>query len=945
MLKKICFILIVLFIPFMAAAQQQYRLSGTVTDIVTGKAVELVAIQLPELNKWTTSDRNGEFSFKDLPGGEYTIQASCLGYAIYERRVVIARNVTGYKLMLDQLNLSLDEITVVASENTSLSSSSRIESTALEHVQASSLSDIMQLVPGQITLNPDMSRTNQITIRDINDYKQNPNPASAMGTAIIVDGSPVINDANLQVANTAGGGIAQEYSTAGQGIDLRQIPTDNIESIEVIRGIPSVEYGELTSGAVLVKTKAGGTPWNAKLKADLNIKQIAMSKGFLLPGHNRGAMNVDMDYTHAYDDPRKPSKSYRRATGQLGYSNTLFRESTPLSVNAKISWYNTFDNQKNDPDMLKEERVQEKEQSFNFKLYGKWRVNKTWLSNISYNFSGDFTKQTYEEYKLTTIASSVVSTSTEAGESVGVILPSSYYGLLNIDGRPYNYFGTVKAGLSRRYGKTDNNLMLGAEWRTSGNKGDGKTYDVTRPPSSVSSTRPRAFKDVPENRQLSFFIEDKVKFPIGKTSLETQAGLRYTNMLPKGIFSTDGFRILEPRLNLTYNLVERQRKDFVKDLAFRFGYGKTSKTPSMIFLYPDRKYNDEISFNYYPDLVVITTQVNDGTNPDLKPMTNNKFEAGIDLNIGGVKIMVTGFFEHIKNGFAYEKYFSSFTYRTWDALEGTGKSPYFENGEIYYTEDNQTKQLAYSNYTEFEDYQCPVNNYEVRKKGIEYVIDLGKIEQLYSSLNISGAYYHITKLDNVIPYYEKINVSYQGGNFPYYPAYPGKRGSLDQRLNTKFDMITHIPKLRMITSVSTQVIWFNKSKNYWGDSKGIQAYSLGDDNEKLYGQFEGVDKIYVDPIGFYDLDMNYYAWQDNYSFESPYSFMVRSLDSDYFMNDKTPLSWQVNLKLTKEIGKRATLAFFANNVFNHMPIFKDWTGYVQRLNQKAYFGAELKFTL
>ncbi|MGV8095895.1 MAG: TonB-dependent receptor domain-containing protein [Mangrovibacterium sp.] len=947
MLKKTSFIiLIVLMIPFMAAAQQQYQLSGTVTDNVTGETVELVAIQILELNKWTASDKTGAFSFKDLPGGEYTLQASCLGYAFYEKRIVIARNITGYKLMLDQLNLSLDEITVVASENTSLSSSSRIESTALEHVQASSLSDVMQLVPGQLTFNPDMSRTNQITIRDINDYERNPNPNNAMGTAIIIDGSPVINDANLQAANTAGGGVGQGYSTAGQGVDLRQIPTENIESVEVIRGIPSAQYGELTTGAVLVKTKAGKSPWNVKLKADPNIRQTALSKGFLLPGKNSGAVNMDMDYTHSYDDPRKPASSYRRVTGQLGYSNTLFRESTPLSINAKVSYYNTFDNQKNDPDMLYEEKIQEKEQSLSFKLYGTWQVNKSWLSNIEYNFSGDFEKQSHNDYRLrSSLSSSIVSTTTEAGESVGIILPSSYYSSLKIDGRPYNYFGTVKASLAKRYGKTVNKLMVGAEWRTSGNNGDGRIYDVTRPPSSAVSTRPRAFKDIPESRQLAFFIEDKVKFPVGKTSVETQAGLRYTNMLPKGIFSTDGFRMLEPRVNFTYHVIERKRKDLVKDLALRFGYGRTSKAPSMIYLYPDKKYNDEISFNYYPDLMVMSTQVIDPSNPDLEPMTNDKFEAGVDLNVGGVKIMLTAFSEHIKNGFGYETYYTPFTYKLWNSLTGTGKEPYYQNGEIYYTENNQTKQLTYSSQTVFGFSECPVNLYETEKKGIEYVIDLGKFEALQSGLNISGAYYHITRLENAVPFYERINVSYLGERFPYVPGYPGNKGSLNQRFNTKFDIITHIPKLRMITSISTQIIWLNKERYYWEDNNGPLAYSLGENNEKLYGQFEGVDKIYVDPVGYYDLEMNYHVWQDNYSFEAPYSFMVRTYDSDYFDNRSNPVVWQVNLKLTKEIGNRATLAFFANNIFNHMPLYKDWTHYYIRLNQKAYFGAELKITL
>ena len=50
-----------------------------------------------------------------------------------------------------------------------MSSSSKIESSALDHVQPNSLADVMQLVPGQVILNPNLARTNQIAIRDYND--------------------------------------------------------------------------------------------------------------------------------------------------------------------------------------------------------------------------------------------------------------------------------------------------------------------------------------------------------------------------------------------------------------------------------------------------------------------------------------------------------------------------------------------------------------------------------------------------------------------------------------------------------------------------------------------------------------------------------------------------------------------------------------------------------
>lgn len=951
-MEKKLIVLACLLFPMILMAQSRYRFEGKVTESKSKEIVELVAIQIKELNRWTTSDMNGNFSFKDIPKGSYTLQASCLGFEQYEWPITIERDIAGFKLMMKQSSLGLEEVVVTAKENTSLSSSSKIESTALDHVQPTGLADVMQLVPGQITLNPDMSKTNQITIRDINSFQGNsndqPDHNSALGTAIIVDGTPMSNDANMQTLNTAGGGTAQGYSTAGQGIDLRQMSTDQIESVEVIRGIPSVEHGNLTTGAVLVKTKAGKTKLFLKFKADPMIKQIAISKGFMLPGENKGAVNVDFDYTNAYDDMRVPTSNYERLTGQLGYSNTFFRSSTPLSINLKVTYYSTIDDEKNDPDMLKEEIYQSKEQSAGFKLYGNWSIKKPWLSGIEYNFSGDFEKQDYYEYKITSGGVTPTPTSLVAGESVGTILPSSYFSELTIDGRPYNYFGTIKANITGRYGSIDNKLMAGIEWRTSGNNGDGRIYDMTRPPTGASSTRPRAFSDVPASRNLSLFIEDKISIPIGTTKINAQAGVRYNNLLPKGLFSTDGYMNLEPRVNVTYDIISKKKHLPLNDLSIRFGYGKTSKNPGMIHLYPDKAYRDQISFNYYPDLIVITTQIFDNTsNPDLKPITNTKFEAGVDFNLLGVKVMLTGFKEDIINGFDWYSNFYTYEYRKWNELAGAGKNPVFENGNVNYTESGITKTLSYKTDRFFESYRSPVNNYNVNKKGIEYILDFGRIKSIRSSLLIDGAYYHISKIDNVIPYSERKNIIYQGERYPYLPVYAGNDGSLKQRLNSNIRINTHIPKLRMVTSITGMLVILNKSLETWRDENGRDlAYALGANNEKLYGDYSTDGLVYVDPIGFRDMDGVYHPWQDNYSFESPYHFLVKQYRSYNYTTVNDPFTWQINLKLTKEIGDRAKLSFFANNIFNHRPLrMNSRSRYYERMNQSAYFGAELKFTL
>jgi hypothetical protein len=430
--------------------------------------------------------------------------------------------------------------------------------------------------------------------------------------------------------------------------------------------------------------------------------------------------------------------------------------------------------------------------------------------------------------------------------------------------------------------------------------------------------------------------------------LKAQAGVRYNNLLPKGLFSTKGFMSVEPRLNLTYDIFQRKSENLISDLSLRFGFGQTSKTPSMIYLYPDKAYHDEIGFNYYPDLLVITTKIIEGvTNPDLKPITNTKLEAGVDFSLFGVKFLLTGFKEKIKNGFSWENQYYVMDYKLWNPLAGAGKTPTYSNGEIFYRENGQTLRLPYSIAQEYTSYNVPKNSYNIDKQGIEYVVNFGRIKPLRSTFSVDGAYYHIKKIAQVLPYGEIKQISYLGQRFPYLPIYPGGDGNVLQRLNSNFQVITHIPALRMITSVSTQVIWFDKAISYWADENGDPRYfSKGANNEKNYGVTEGVDKLFVDPMGYYDKAMVFHPWQDNMTYASPYTFMVKEYKSNEYNLVNLPVTFYINLKLTKEIGERAKLAFFVNNIFNSRPLFKNPnTDYYLRRNQTAYFGAEFKFIL
>ena len=327
-------LLMFLMLPFSAFSQQKVTLSGQILCSKTKESVIFAAINLKEIERWTTTDEHGYFEFRDVKPATYTIQISCLGYQLHSASVTVTPGKDNQLLItLIPSTFDMQEVNILAKKNSDIASTTDIGNAAIEHVQPTSLGDIMQLLPGNIAENPDLSKPQQISIREIGTDNN-----SASGTAIIVDGAPLSNDANLQtLSSTRMANNSDKFNTVvGGGFDLRQISTDNIESVEVIKGIPSVVYGNLTSGAVIVKTKAGRTPLELKLKSDPQIKQAAITKGFKLK-QDHGFLNFDFDYLQSYSDLTSKYKGYNRATGDISYSQVFLKEAKiPLSFNASV---------------------------------------------------------------------------------------------------------------------------------------------------------------------------------------------------------------------------------------------------------------------------------------------------------------------------------------------------------------------------------------------------------------------------------------------------------------------------------------------------------------------------------------------------------------------------------------------------------------------------------
>lgn len=923
------------------AQTQKFVLTGTILDTETNETLPSVVINIKELNLWTTSDGKGNFEFKNLNPGNYTLIVSCLGYESYSLTIKVDRDIERYKLKLKATSLALSEVTVTAKEGRQMNSSSEIGKTALDHLQSTSLSDVMQLLPGSVTSNPNLTAINKISIRDISGN----DATNALGTAIIVDGAKLSNDANLQ-SNSSTSAFS---TTSGTGIDARQVPVDNVESVEVIRGVASAEYGDMTSGAVIVRTRAGKSPLEIRFKTDPEIKQVSVGKGFSL-GESNGFLNIDGEYAYALNDVRTPSKSFNRLTAQVGYSNIFNRDGRQFSFNVKLNGLIARDGYEKDPDQSIEEIFEAEEQQIKLNLYGNWMVNNSWLTNIAYSFSGSYGRQYNREKEWETPGRVPSISALESGEYVVNLLPYEYFSDMEIEGKPVYLNGKISANVANNYNSLFNKFMLGVEWTSKGNEGKGRTFDEQFIPSQ--HMRPRSFKDIPYVHEYTIFAEDKVSVPIGKGSLELSAGVRLTNIEAEGV---DYDMAVDPRFNARLLFLNKpHNRQGWQQIAFRGGWGILSKMPGLSYLYPEDSYTDKSSFSYNDEannysFAVMTTQVDKTNNPDLKLPKSTNMEIGLDLKFLGITANIVYFNEKLKNGFSSTGAARPYYYKEFKSVTESGKTMTWRDGEILV--DN--KEVGYTIRETFSTYQRPGNGITMDKWGLEYSFDFGKITPISTSIIVNGAYFYNKKINN------ELYAAYRTGSLGSLKDYPfvcyyagsssssGSNGTKSQRFNTDIRLVTHLPKLRLVVTLSGQCIWIDKTQRLAEYNGRDIRYYVDSGNNIIDGSDpDKILNICVDPISYMDLAGVMHPFTEAERQNPNFVDCIQKSRPTFFMTDTQDPYFLLNVRLTKEIGRLASVAFYANNFTNSKPRrYYPSGGYYLRLNTDISFGAELKIKL
>ena len=849
-----------------------YTIKAVILD-KTGEPLSGATMQLVQSGLWGISGKDGEVEIRNVPRLPVAYKVSMLGYKDVEGEICLDGK-DNVRILMEEKSLSMREVVVVAQAGQGgESTTSIIGRQALDHLQATSLKDILQLLPGGVSMkNPSLTSPGQFKVRTLASDDN-----ATFGAAIIINGMPVSTNANM---NTGLG--LSSISSGNSGADLRSIATDDIESVEIIRGVASAEYGDVSSGVMIVNKRIGVSDLNMKTRIMPGIMQLHAGKGFDIK--SAGSLNISADYARGTSDPRFLTDKYNRGILSLAHRKTLLDKTWTLTTNIDLSYTGEWKGADPDePEAMKKFFSSRDAFSLRLSHNGMLKLDKALARTLKYDVALSLSSDRIFNDRLVSVGSGAILDATKDGMYEGTPYPSSYETLSGTKSNPVMYWAKFSDLFYLNVGNMSNRFNVGTEWKIEGNRGIGQ-YDKTLKFKAFAQDRIRRFCDIPYLNQISAYVEDNVVLTFSERrypNITGQVGVRWTVVQP---WRNERMMALSPRLNIAVNPV--------RYLSLRLGYGISEKVPSLQDLYPSPDYYDFYNMSvsdgqksYY----LYSTRVFDNKPVSIKTMRGTKYELGFDVRLdNGMSFSVVGYHEKVSRCFGSDNSeWKTLVFDVWNAADVT-----FTGQKPIYDQQNPSRRD-----TVLYNLIRPGNPKSRRNRGIEFDFNFGKIKATNTSFYLSGAWSETRSSSSNLGY--KLPVGEARNYGPVYVVYPESSYSFSEnrRFSATLRVVQHIPVIRFIVSASAQCILYEYDHEVSSGTRPL-------------GYIYGSEYIKFTEDQLDDIEFNFHG------------YMLKDQIFDTRISNVPvtwPAIWCLDMRVTKEIGDKAGFSFYANNVLFSQP--------------------------
>ena len=893
----------------------QATLAGRVVDATSQTPLVAAMVAIEGTTLATTTAADGRFRIDGAPRGPQTIRVVRIGYAPLRQSVTVP--LTGgltvdFALAKSALNLPNLVVTAdpIGRARGELGTASVIGNEAIRNQTAASLAGVLELIPGTVLQPPGLDGVQQFALRAIplspgggigpNAAGPSAQSLASFGTQIVLDGVPISNNANLQSLGARG---ELSFATAaGGGIDLRRIPAATLERVEVIRGIPSARFGDLTQGVVLVDTRAGVVAPEARLRFDARtVEGTVVGGANLFPGQT-GTASLNLARTRLAPGSRDNVGS--RFSAQLAHRWSAKR----LTLDSRVDAFQVLEDEPESP-LFPNVKSQSRDNGIRISERAHYRLGGQSRLEWTAAFEGD-RQRSFSQLPLLRGAMPFSNRLTE-GTQDGKFIGGIYVARVDVDGDPRQVYSRLELTTPARFAGFDHltrsGFELGREW----NGGPGFLFDIEFPPQVTFNgvqgyDRPRRFDQVPPLVTSALYFDDRMSRTVGNTLVNLQAGVRL-DLLHDGSTWASAVRdaALGPRLQLEIAPRERVR--------VRAGVGRVAKVPFLSDLSPGVQYYDLVNFNYYANIpaerrAIVTTRILDRNNGNLQMMRSDKAEIGVEFDLGrGGQISLAAYRDRIRNGIGVRER-PTFLLRDHFAVDsatiGTGRPP--EVLRPPFLTDTVPTLI-----------DQPANNLDLRSHGLELATIFPEIAPLKTRIDVQGAWTWSRLFDSGIQFtndFSDFQLSERIPRAPYWETLT-RQG---ERLLVTTRLIHQQPKVGLVITGTIQIT-LRESRQDIG----------GTDSLSFAGYITRAGVLVPVPLA----DRTLPQYRD-----------LRLSRNGLVDPQTTPADWLFSLQVTKTLPLDGRLSFYAFNAFDRQGTYGSATT-APRFYPPVRFGLEVTMPL
>ncbi len=278
--------------------------SGRVFDVESGQPIPNANIVIEETQWGTASGEEGNFLIQNLPEGQQNIRVSVIGYAPFEKSLMVIDDKTVHlecglvqELIMFQ---SLDVIGLLPSKYVP-ESAQLIEKSTLSDYNQETISDVLSSLRGvDVQRAHSYGRNVNISIRGSSDYK----PGGYNNRVLLlIDGFPA------QIPNSG-------------APDWNAIPLENIERVEVVRGPSSSLYGHNSMGGVIniVTKNPGGIK---KTETSISVGSFNAVSAVIKQSTRTNSTGIQSSFGYNLSEGHRFNADYELLKGSVKISKSL----------------------------------------------------------------------------------------------------------------------------------------------------------------------------------------------------------------------------------------------------------------------------------------------------------------------------------------------------------------------------------------------------------------------------------------------------------------------------------------------------------------------------------------------------------------------------------------------------------------------------------------------